>query len=465
MKLVKKALLTSLIFLLLASFQAQSQKLKTPEPAPDTSMKGMKMDEEAIDIDTSSMMSSSFSRTLPMSRDGSGTSWLPDAAPLHALMFSAGKWQFMAHYNLFLRYNSQDIFKAGSRGAAKFDAPNMEMLMGQRRVGARGLFHFGIMTSLDPLTEGGYGYPLLYQTGESWKGKALIDRQHPHDLFSEVSASYSYAFSKRADAFLYVGYPGEPALGPVTFMHRPSGMDGPDAPIGHHWQDATHITFGVATLGFRYETLKIEGSSFTGREPNENRYNFDKPRFDSWSGRLSFNPSKNWALQVSRGFIKSPEMLRPEENVTRTTASANYASEFSPGKFFTSNLVWGYNQTPGQPGAHSAGLEGALDLNTFSIYSRYEWVQKSIEELLLDPLIYGRKNFSLNVISVGFNQKIFGLGSTNVSLGAQASTNFSPQALSGLYGRSPIGAEVFLRVFPSLMNMHSSKKMGHMDMR
>jgi hypothetical protein len=31
-------------------------------------------------------------------------------------------------------------------------------------------------------------------------------------------------------------------------MHRPSQHD-PDAPIGHHWQDSTHITFGVATLG------------------------------------------------------------------------------------------------------------------------------------------------------------------------------------------------------------------------
>src|SRR3546814_4603591 len=90
-------------------------------------------------------------------------------------------------------------------------------------------------------------------------------------------------------------------------MHRPSAMNNPDAGLGHHWQDATHIIFGVATLGVRYKIFKLDGSLFTGREPNENRYSFDKPRFDSWSARLSANPSDNWPLQVSGASIKSPE--------------------------------------------------------------------------------------------------------------------------------------------------------------
>ena len=129
------------------------------------------------------------------------------------------------------------------------------------------------------MLEGGKGYPLLFQTGETYKGEPLIDRQHPHDLFSELSLSYSHAFTKNVDAFVYVGYPGEPALGPVTFMHRPSALDNPNSPISHHWVDATHITFGVATIGIRVGKFKIEGSSFTGREPDEDRYNFDKAKF------------------------------------------------------------------------------------------------------------------------------------------------------------------------------------------
>src|SRR5207253_9881589 len=171
------------------------------------------------------------------------------------------------------------------------------------------------------------GYPLLFQTGETANGRPLVDRQHPHDLFSELAISYSYALSKKTDVFAYLGYPGEPALGPVTFMHRPSSLDNPNSPISHHWVDATHITFGVVTIGFRLGKFKLEGSSFTGREPNGNRYSFDKPRFDSRSGRLAFNPNKNWAIQVSHGFVKSPEELHPVENIYKTTASVVYSFE------------------------------------------------------------------------------------------------------------------------------------------
>jgi hypothetical protein len=219
-------------------------------------------------------MSHSFSLHLPMQRNGSGTAWLPDASPMYGYMYHSPKWMYMLHGNLFLRYTNQDFSNKGSRGDAKFDAPNWAMFMGQTKIGKNGLFHFSTMVSLDPVTER-TGYPLLFQSGETYKGKPLVDRQHPHDLFSELSAGYSQALSNKSDVFIYVGYPGEPALGPVAFMHRPSSLDNPDAPITHHWLDATHITFGVATVGVRYGNFRIEGSSFTGREPGEMRFNFD----------------------------------------------------------------------------------------------------------------------------------------------------------------------------------------------
>ncbi|WP_223151460.1 hypothetical protein [Chitinophaga varians] len=229
-------------------------------------------------------MSHAFSLNLPMNRNGSGSSWLPDVSPMYGYMFHSRKWMYMVHGNVFLRYTYQDIGHKGARGGDQFDAPNWFMLMAQRRVGKKGLFHYEVMISFDRLTEGGAGYPLLFQSGESWKGQPLVDRQHPHDLFSGLSVGYSYALSKYADVYASFGYPGEPALGSVAFMHRPSAMTNPDAPVSHHWNDGTHITFGVATLGVRLYDFKLEGSVFTGREPDENRYNFDKMRFDSWSG-------------------------------------------------------------------------------------------------------------------------------------------------------------------------------------
>jgi hypothetical protein len=295
----------------------------------------------------------------------------------------------MLHGSLWLRYNKQDYNHVGSRGDSKFDAPNWFMFMAQRKLGQKGLLHFSSMLSLDLVTEGGRGYPLLFQTGESYAGQPLVDRQHPHDLFSELSIAYTYAFSKKADAFFYLGYPGEPALGPVTFMHRPSALDNPNSPISHHWVDATHITFGVATLGLRLGRIKMEISSFTGREPNEKRYDFDKPRFDSWSGRLSFNPSQNWALQLSHGYVKGPEDLHPDENIYKTTASAVYSIAFGKKNRIDATALWGMNKQVGHDGENAFLLESAWRVSKNSFYARYEWVQKSAEELVVTPPFTG----------------------------------------------------------------------------
>ena len=135
-------------------------------------------------------MTHSFSLSLPMNRNGSGTGWLPDASPMYGYMIHSRKWMYMIHGNIFVRYNRQDIGEKGTRGDSKVDAPNWFMAMGQRRVGVKGLFHFNTMFSLDPLF-GGDGYPLLFQTGETFKGEPLVDRQHPHNLFSELSIAYS----------------------------------------------------------------------------------------------------------------------------------------------------------------------------------------------------------------------------------------------------------------------------------
>ncbi len=414
-------------------------------------MEGM----EGMDMSTDkseSPMSHALSLNLPMNRDGSGTAWLPDASPMYGYMVHAKSWMFMFHGNIFARYNKQDISGQGSRGGERWDAPDMIMAMAQRKVGTNGLLHFNLMMSTDAIVTGGYGYPLLFQTGESWKNQPLVDRQHPHDLFSELSVSYAYALSKKSDFFIYVGYPGEPALGPVTFMHRPSGMFNPDAPIGHHWEDATHITFGVATLGYRYGEFKLEASSFTGREPDENRYNFEKPLFDSWSGRLSYNPGQNWAFQVSHGFVKSPEALRPDENVNRTTASATFVQSVGKTSNISATLLWGQNKVSDQPSSNAVLLEATLKMKKLALYSRYEWVQKSVEELNLDPS-YGNSDllFSIHMITAGASYDLFSIAHVIVAGGAQMSYYKSPEALKSLYGKSPLAGEIFLHFYPGKM--------------
>lgn len=399
-------------------------------------------------------MSHAFSVNLPMNRNGSGTGWLPDASPMYGNMYHCKQWMYMLHYNLFLRYTNQDFTNQGSRGDKAFDAPNWLMFMGQRKLGAKGLFHFSSMFSLDRVTEGADGYPLLFQSGEAYKGNPLVDRQHPHDLFSELCVSYAYALSANKDVFAYLAYPGEPAIGAVAFMHRPSALYNPDAPLSHHWIDATHITFGVATLGIRLGPFKAEGSSFTGREPNEKRFDFDKARFDSWSGRLSYNPSQNWALQVSHGFLNSPEALHPSEDINRTTASASYSLPLANDGWLNAVALWGRNKTKDHEGEHAFLLEGSWRRSRLAVYGRYEYVQKSVEELNLDEVLYGDDAiFPINALTAGFSYDILQIGKTRLAGGSQFTIYKADSKLENLYGKNPMAVQLYLRLYPALMKM------------
>lgn len=236
-----------------------------------TAMPGMSMADHGM------AMTSAFG-PYSMTRQGSGTSWLPDATPMEGAHFMKGDWSLMAHGFVNLVADRQ----TGRRGSDKVFAESMAMLMGQRPLGF-GTLGARAMLSLDP-TMGKRGYPLVFQTGETADGRThLVDRQHPHDLFMELATSYSVPLGRNGSAFVYLGLPGEPALGPPAFMHRFSGMRNPEAPLTHHWLDSTHITFGVATLGASQGPFQLEGSWFNGREPDQ--YRWTSRRASSIRGR------------------------------------------------------------------------------------------------------------------------------------------------------------------------------------
>ncbi len=317
---------------------------------PSKTTKGAASDEHG---GHSMQMSSTIDIADPMNREGSGTSWLPDSSPMYAWskMYGDGG-MLMLMGTQFLRYtqigSSRDVSAAGKGGRSRFDAPNMFMAMYSRPLTKRSQLGLRVMASLDPAIECGYGYPLLYQSGELFRGEPIHDRQHPHDFISELAASYSYKTAEKQSFFVYGAIVGEPALGPPMYLHRASGMNNPDAPIGHHWQDASHITWGVITGGYNFGKFKIEASAFNGTEPDENRWAFDKLRLNSFSGRLSFNPTKDWAFQISHGYLKNPERAEPDlESIRRTTASAIYNKQFSETRNWASTFVWGQNYKEG----------------------------------------------------------------------------------------------------------------------
>jgi hypothetical protein len=410
-------------------------------------------------------MTHAFSLNLPMNRNSSGTAWQPDATPMYGYMKMSKKWNLMFHGSVFLRYNRQGITNKGIRSDSltdRFDAPNWVMLMANRKINNRGLLAFSLMLSADELAMGENGYPLLFQSGETFNGKPLIDRQHPHDFISGLSVAYTHMVNKDIDLSVYLGYPGEPAIGPPAFMHRISSINNPDAPLGHHWQDATHITFGVSTIGFRYKIAKFEISNFTGREPDENRYNFDKPRFDSWSYRFSVNPTDNFAVQFSQAFIKAPETLEPEENITRTATSVLHSIILGEKTHLTSAAIWGINQEWEHRPEHSALLESNLQMNKTAIYGRYEFIQKSTRELNTD-LNGSDKLFPINALTLGACYNFLHEFNTNFRIGIQGSSFFTPSGLRGLYGKLPLSAEIYIHVLP--INMNALNGMKHSTMQ
>jgi hypothetical protein len=247
----------------------------------------------------------------PMSRDASGTSWQPDASIHGGVHAVHGDWTAMSHALLNLVWDRQD----GPRGDEKTYVAGMVMGSARRDFADGSTLNLRAMLSPDPFM-GKDGYPLLLAAGETADGvNPLVDRQHPHELVMELSASYSRRLSASDSAFLYVGLPGEPAFGPPAFMHRMSAMDSPEAPITHHWLDSTHIVFGVVTAGWAHDAFKVEASTFRGREPDQDRYDIETPELDSWSLRASWNPTAKWSLQASYADVTAPEQLEPDQMV------------------------------------------------------------------------------------------------------------------------------------------------------
>ncbi|MFL6677460.1 MAG: hypothetical protein ACJ8IK_03905 [Burkholderiaceae bacterium] len=437
------AMLAALVATPCWSQQGDAGAMQGPDAAhggmPGHDMPGGDMHHE-MGKQSSMEMESAFG-PYAMTREGSGTSWQPEGTPMEGMMVMRGDWMFMAHGFINGIYDHQ----SGPCGDEKWFTESMAMLMAQRPLG-QGKLGLRAMLSLDP-TMGKRGYPLLFETGETANGTTpLVDRQHPHDAFMELSASYSLPVGRDSAVFVYGGLPGEPALGPSAFMHRFSGMRNPEAPLTHHWLDSTHITFGVLTLGASSGPWKLEASSFNGREPDQNRWDIETREFDSWSTRLSFNPTAAWSMQVSYGDLKSPEQLEPDVRVRRLTASATYQAETAAGPWQTT-LAWGQNHRSGPD--VSERLPGWLVESTLvlqdkhTLFGRFEQVLNN--ELFEAGSPLAGESFRIRKLSVGYIHDFARTGDVRWGVGALVGRAFAPSALDPHYGKHPTSAMVFLQ--------------------
>lgn len=374
----------------------------------------------------------------PMSREASGTAWQPDASAHSGVHKMADGWMLMGHAVLNGVYSWQE----GPRGDDKAFVSGMIMGMARRDFTDGGILQLRAMLSPDPLM-GKRGYPLLLTTGETADGMTmLVDRQHPHDLFMELSASYSIRLGERSSAFLYAGLPGEPAFGPPAFMHRLSIMDSPEAPISHHWLDSTHITFGVVTAGLIHDNFKIEASRFNGREPDQYRYNIETGPLDSTAVRLSWNPVKELSLQASWADVKSPERMEPDVNQTRWSASGIYTRPLGENGWWSTTLAWG-RKTVEDENLDAWALESAVRQGDWTLFGRAEMTENN--ELISIGGHHGPA-YDVGKISLGLVYDFTIAEHMKIGIGGLYAFNFVPAALEPLYGGDPDGAMAFVRL-------------------
>jgi len=363
---------------------------------------------------------------------------------MHMDMGDAGGWQFMQDGALFALFNHQ----GGPRGDTEFKAPNWWMGMAARDVGeSRLTLH--AMFSLDPATAGRNGYADLFQVGEALDGRPLVDRQHPHDFFMQLSASWRTSIGDATALTISGGPVAEPALGPVAFMHRPSASEYPFAPLSHHTFDSTHITFGVVTMGIERGPVTAEASVFNGREPDERRWDFDFGRLDSVSGRMRYRPRPTWEFQVSTGRLVDPEQLEPG-NLYRTTASASWLSR--EGDNFTAVMI-GYGVNRHEQLRRQA-LTGEITRRAgpTSFFGRVEVLQSETALLLGRTLPLSdeqaQRKDVIGAFTIGAVRDVAEWGGLAGGVGAAATVYAVPDALRGAYGSQPVSFQVYFRVRP-----------------
>lgn len=398
---------------------------------------------------------------LRLSRLGSGTSWLPDSSADPSFHADAGAWMLMVHGAASGQYDHQTTVHGGSQ----LGVSDWEMVTALRQV-TTGLLSVTVGTSLETLIDGPRGYPEILQTGGAYQDARIANREHPHPALMQLGAAYDRTLVQGLAWSAYGAAVGEPAIGPVAYMHRPSAADDPFAPLAHHWEDATHDEAGVATLGLYSRRAKLEGSAFNARESDDgsNLPDYVGARLDSYSGRISVATSGRVMLSAWAGYLFDHDPLDPGTGMQRYGASVLTSLAGPDGGQWSSALVWGLDvhhhggrehvHDPGAVGpvhhlGASALLESTLDVGRrISVFGRLEQVQKTADDL---GFLGGdlAQSFTIREASGGIACDVVTAPRARIGVGLRGTVNLLPEALHVAYGtRTPVGGAIFVSLKP-----------------
>jgi hypothetical protein len=379
------------------------------------------------------------------SRDASGTALVPDDTPMEGIHTKVGGWQVMLHGVLFgqIVIEPGAVHRTGGNSTHQVSSVNWGMLVARRAAGA-GRLGLRTMLSAERWTVSDCGFINFFATGEMCEGDTIHDRQHPHDVFMEIAADYERRITSAVRWQIYGGLAGEPALGPPGFPHRLSAAIDPAAPIGHHWIDSTHVSYGVITTGLATRRLTVEGSLFNAREPDENRTDLDLGPLDSFSGRVSFLASPRLAIQMSAGHLESAEAQfapDPRTDIERVSVSVTVNRAAGDSGYWATTAAYGLSSSwILSPGAgvkrvsHALLVESSRALRGgHTVFGRIEAVGKPAHDLHLDA--FPARVLPTAKLQGGYVREWPMTASLTVGVGGTAALSRVPEELVPRYER------------------------------
>lgn len=352
----------------------------------------------------------------------------------------------MVHGNAFGAY----VAESGSRGTDHFAAPNMFMADLGTSVADRHYLNLEYMGTLELWTFPQSGYPELLQIGEHQKnGAPFLDAQHPHSSpIMGLTLSDTIRLGENKDFVKFSFAPrGESTEGPVAFMHRPTGMVNPDAPLGHHvGQDVGHISGTVFAGALRLGATELQLSAFHGREPEPTKVDLPFGAPDSLAARLIEQFTPRFYAMISATDTRDPEEDSPDiHSVHRFSASA-YNQLTVGGLAFHNALIYGLvTNYDHAPSLSSFAEEFWLHGHGPNVWARVEVLQRTPNELLLAGFARPNEGRWATAATLGYTHDLARLFGVKIGLGGSVTRDFLPDGYRSSYGGNPYTGRVFLQ--------------------
>jgi hypothetical protein len=353
-------------------------------------------------------------------RNISGTAWNPGPEPHHANLFTRGPWRAFVTGTLFATFSAET---GPDEQRNEVFSTNWVAAGAQRTLGSRGLLLFRGRVSLEPLTIPEEGYPQMLQFVTAEGGGPLLDTMRPHDLAGEIAADLALRLGTASFIHLYVAPVGDPALGAVPFAQRASSEEFAEAPFNYDVQELTHDSTSVVTAGFGSRFFTLEASVFHDAVTSGRHTSIDSGDIDSRSVRLVLTPTRNLAVQVSRG-----ELGDAEREIS--TASISYGSRHVLG-----TMLWSRREE-----LDALSVEATLRAtrNTFS--ARVETVERP-PGFLGEPEVEPTTHFT-----VGYLFDVVRRRGYRAGVGVNFDYHTQSHEFPSRYGHKPQGLYAFVRV-------------------